>query len=162
LARTASGGRCLNVHSVRVVIRPFEPGDAAEASTLVAQLGYPTTPDSLIARAATMQTRALSEAYVAVADETRVVALSTLHVVPLLTSDEPIAYLTSMVVREDLRGRGIGRLLVQRMAERAAAHGCSRLTLSTHLRRPDAHAFYERVGFEHTGRRYVLQLHAPR
>jgi GNAT superfamily N-acetyltransferase len=47
------------------------------------------------------------------------------------------------------------------MCARARELGCARLTLTTHLRRAEAHAFYERLGFEFTGRRYVRMLDAP-
>jgi hypothetical protein len=30
--------------------------------------------------------------------------------------------------------------------------------VTTHIRRADAHAFYERLGFELTGRRYVRPI----
>jgi GNAT superfamily N-acetyltransferase len=149
------------VHDDDLVIRPLTVRDAPAAADLLTQLGYPTSAESLSARITRMQSRSPSEAYV-VCDDGGVVALASLHVLPLLTSDEPMAYLTSMVVAEKARGRGIGRRLVACVADAAVAHGCSRLTLSTHLRRSDAHAFYERVGFEHTGRRYVLQLRAER
>jgi hypothetical protein len=40
----------------------------------------------------------------------------------------------------------------------ALERGADRLVVTTALHRADAPTFYERLGFEHTGRRYVRRL----
>ena len=47
---------------------------------------------------------------------------------------------------------------MEALEQEARAHGCGLLFLTTSERRAGAHAFYERVGFEHTGRRYAKPL----
>ena len=42
--------------------------------------------------------------------------------------------------------------------DEARLRGCELLYLTTSERRDDAHAFYERVGLEQTGRRYSRTL----
>jgi GNAT superfamily N-acetyltransferase len=64
----------------------------------------------------------------------------------------------ALVVSERARGLGVGQRLVDAAAETARRWGCNRLLVTTHVRRADAHAFYERIGFELTGRRYVRTL----
>jgi len=66
--------------------------------------------------------------------------------------------LTALVVRADMRGRGVGRTLVAAVERWAAARGADRLVLTTALHRAEAPAFYERLGFEHTGRRYARRI----
>src|SRR5690349_17777424 len=63
-----------------------------------------------------------------------------------------------VVVAEAHRGHGIGRALVDAVEEEARLRGCELLFLTTSERRDDAHAFYEDVGLEHTGRRYTRTL----
>jgi ribosomal protein S18 acetylase RimI-like enzyme len=46
-----------------------------------------------------------------------------------------------------LRGRGIGRALIEHAIARARAHGCRIVQLTTDKRRTDALRFYERLGF---------------
>jgi len=45
------------------------------------------------------------------------------------------------------RGAGLGRVLVGAAVERARARGCHLAQLTTDRQRPDARAFYERLGF---------------
>jgi GNAT superfamily N-acetyltransferase len=46
-----------------------------------------------------------------------------------------------------IRGRGIGRALIEEAAGRARARGCRLLQLTTDRRRDDAIRFYEELGF---------------
>ena len=51
-----------------------------------------------------------------------------------------------MSTRSD-RGTGIGAALVGEAVARARARGCYRVQLTSNAGRPDAHRFYERLGF---------------
>jgi GNAT superfamily N-acetyltransferase len=48
------------------------------------------------------------------------------------------------------RGRRIGEAMVEEAIRRAKAAGCGLVELTTDKRRPDAHRFYERLGFAAT------------
>jgi N-acetylglutamate synthase-like GNAT family acetyltransferase len=87
-----------------------------------------------------------------------VVGLAALHVSLSIEHDEPAAKLSAIVVGEESRERGVGKALVDAIETEARARGCRVLFLTTNERRRDAHAFYSRLGFEHTGRRYVKEL----
>jgi GNAT superfamily N-acetyltransferase len=87
-----------------------------------------------------------------------VVGLAVLHTSLTLEYDEPAAKLSAIVVDEASRCRGVGKALVDAIEAEARARGCGVLFLTTAERRADAHAFYSRLGFEHTGRRYVKEL----
>ena len=88
----------------------------------------------------------------------RVAGLAQLHVSPSLEYDRPAAKLAALVVDESHRRRGVGRALVEAMEAEARIRGCELLFLTTAARRKDAHAFYERVGLEETGKRYGRTL----
>ncbi len=45
------------------------------------------------------------------------------------------------------RGKGVGRHLIEWAIERASSRGCRLVQLTTDKRRPDAHRFYESLGF---------------
>ncbi|HUL62901.1 MAG TPA: GNAT family N-acetyltransferase, partial [Methanocella sp.] len=51
-----------------------------------------------------------------------------------------------LYVRPEFRGRGLGRLMLQRLEEHASSHGCTRLRLETGVYQPEAMGLYERVG----------------
>lgn len=57
------------------------------------------------------------------------------------------AQVESVRVAADLRGRGIGALMMAEAEARARAAGCTFLQLTTNRARGDAHRFYERLGF---------------
>ncbi len=52
-----------------------------------------------------------------------------------------------MRVAAGLRGQGIGAALMRDAEDQARAAGCGLLQLTTNKARPDAHRFYERLGF---------------
>lgn len=53
-----------------------------------------------------------------------------------------------MYVEPDLRGRGLGRLLLSELEQRARATGAPRLLLHTGLRQPEAISLYRAGGFD--------------
>lgn len=59
-----------------------------------------------------------------------------------------IFILNDLFVREDARGKGVGRKLIGAAAEFAKAVGAVRLTLSTALTNTDARAVYESLGWQ--------------
>jgi GNAT superfamily N-acetyltransferase len=80
--------------------------------------------------------------------------LATVHLRHTINHEAPIAQLTLLVVDESRRSRGVGRALVEAAERWAHAEGCHRIVVTTALQRTGAHAFYERIGYRHTGRRY--------
>ena len=62
-----------------------------------------------------------------------------------------VAQLWGMWVEPTARGRGIGRRLVDAIADWAADRGALRLRLGVVNRVPEVTAFYERLGFSSTG-----------
>lgn len=63
------------------------------------------------------------------------------------------AWLEDLVVRPDLRGRGIGRALLGHVTARARADGVLRITLLTDPDNERAHALYRSLGFEFSAMR---------
>ena len=138
-------------HSISV--REAEAGDGAAVATLCTQLGYPTTARAVLVRLARLNAGDAARALVA-ALEGEVIGLATVHLRHTLNHERPLAQLTLLVVDERVRGRGVGRALVAAAETWALGQGCRRIVVTTALHRTDAHAFYERVGYAHTGRRY--------
>jgi GNAT superfamily N-acetyltransferase len=137
-------------------IRDARPADADAIARLLTQLGYPTEAEAVASR---LDRLLIVGDRVVVAElDGAVVGLAHLQVTPAIERDRPAAKLGALVVDEAHRGRGIGRLLVETMEEEARRRGCELLFLTTSERRDDAHEFYERVGLEHTGRRYGRTL----
>jgi GNAT superfamily N-acetyltransferase len=144
-------------------VRSASAADAPALASLLGELGYPSDADQVRARMARLVGAGSDDAadalFVATgAGGPSVVGLLSLHRFSGLHDDAPVALITALVVAERARGLGVGRQLVDRAVESARDWGCTRLMVTTHVRRADAHAFYEHIGFELTGRRYVKAL----
>lgn len=141
----------------RVEIRPGAPADAEGVAALITHLGYPSTPE---------QMRARLERIAAHPDYATLVAERDGHLVGMAglkrglsyNYDEPYARILSLVVDPGERGRGTGATLVAACEAWARGQGAASVHLTTALHREDAHRFYERLGYELTGTRYLKKL----
>ncbi|MEU5939997.1 GNAT family N-acetyltransferase [Micromonospora sp. NPDC047548] len=64
----------------------------------------------------------------------------------------------SVRVRSDLRGRGLGRRMMEWAVDQARQRGCALVQLTTDKTRADAHRFYRALGFvaSHEGMKLPL------
>ena len=143
-----------------ITIRDATADDAAALASLLGELGYPADVERVRARAERLLGRQganpSDSVFVALADDDAdVVGMLAVHRFFGLHDDADVGLITALVVAERARGLGVGRQLVDRAVDTARRWGCRRLIVTTHVRRADAHAFYERIGFELTGRRYA-------
>jgi GNAT superfamily N-acetyltransferase len=141
---------------VAVGIRDARPEDAAAIAELLGQLGYPTDGGAVGGRLERL--RIVGDRVIVAVAEGAVVGLAHLQVSPAIEYERPAAKLAALIVDESQRGRGVGRALVEAMENEARSRGCELLYLTTSEKRDDAHAFYERIGLERTGRRYSRAL----
>lgn len=139
------------------MVRSAVDDDATDIANLLTQLGYPADAGDIPAVLARMRDSGRVEVWVAVA-QGKVIGLVTAHVLSVINRRRDVAQLTTLVVDAQARGQGVGRALVLEVEAFARRAGCERLSVTTHLDRRDAHAFYERMGFDYTGRRYGKTL----
>ena len=140
-------------------IRSARPEDAPALSRLLGQLGYPTDADEIPARIEQMHGRPGTTLLVAdLAGQP--VGLVTVHLFPSIHASEPNAWLTTVVVDETVRGSGVGSALVRHAEEWARQQGAVRISLTSALRRVEAHEFYKARDYEHTGVR-LTKVFAP-
>lgn len=139
------------------LLRTAVAADAPRLAELLGQLGYPTDAVS----AATRLTRLLADPSAAVfvaCRDSDVCGLATVQSHVALNRDAPSVQLTLLVVAAGLRGGGVGRALVAAAEDWTRRHGADRLVVTTAAHRAGAHAFYERLGYALTGRRYAREL----
>jgi GNAT superfamily N-acetyltransferase len=140
-----------------VTIRDVRPTDARALAGLIDQLGYPTSPEAMGRRLERLQASEEDRLVVAELDG-EVVGLASVHASLSVEYDEPAAKLSALVVDEPHRRRGIGEALAAAMEAEARRRGCRLIFLTSAERRADAHAFYRRIGFEETGKRFAKWL----
>jgi len=143
-------------HLGESLIRPAAARDSAALAGLIRQLGYEATEAEVAGRLAEMEAEGR---VVLVAELGGAVAgcLST-SVMRVLHRPAPVGRISMMVVAEPLRGRGIGAELVRAAEQALAAQGCYMVEVTSHVRRTDAHRFYERLGYERTSVRLAREL----
>ena len=139
------------------MVRPAVATDAERIALLLGQLGYPTPPEEIPARVASIE-REQGIVLVAENDHHRVVGLASGSRHTTLHAGAQVAYITALVTDLEERGRGVGRMLVRELERWASRHGCSRMSVTSAEHRADAHAFYPRCGFPYTGRRFTKSL----
>jgi len=131
--------------------------DADRVANLLEQLGYPSSPEAAARRLEALAASRHDNVWVAERDGT-VVGLVAIHVSSSLERDGEVAKVSAIVVDEAARRRGVGNQLMTLAEREARRRGCVLLFLTTSERRQDAHAFYRRLGFEETGRRFAKAL----
>ena len=134
-------------------VRDADAGDADAVARLCTQLGYPAAAGAIPGRLTLLKAGGIARALVATQGG-EVIGLATIHLRHALNHAAPLAQLSLLVIDERMRGRGVGRTLVAAAEAWAREQGCHRIIVTTALQRSEAHAFYERVGYTHTGRRY--------
>lgn len=141
------------------MIRLAEASDAHALSELLTQLGYPSSASEIAGRLEAVATFPHAVAFVAINGYGEVVGLITAHLFPSIHDNQPVAWLTTLVVLEDARGAGIGSSLVKHIEKWATQNGARRLAVTSATHREEAHAFYEKRDYERTGLRFAKDLH---
>ena len=74
----------------------------------------------------------------------------------LVRSPRVKAQVDSVVVDSDLRGRGIGKCMMNWCLAKLREHNCARIIVATAYTREIAHKLYSRLGFVQSGYSFVL------
>lgn len=139
-------------------IRPARKEDAAALARLAEELGHPTTLEQVAARfddVSQQNNYALIVAELASGELAGFMEL----VVERLIDAEPRVDVAGLVVSEACRGNGIGRALMAHAEKWTAEHGCQIVHLRSNVKRAGAHAFYERIGYEHFKTQKAFRKH---
>jgi GNAT superfamily N-acetyltransferase len=139
-------------------IRRAEVSDAPILSVLLSQLGYPASVSEIPQRLSAIANNPAAAAFVATNRYGEVVGLVTVHIIPSIHDNDPVAWLTTLVVLEDARGAGIGSALVRHVEGWAVEKGAKRLSVTSGIQRLSTHEFYEKRDYERTGLRFSKKL----
>ena len=137
-------------------IREAQAGDAPQLAALIALLGHEMTAEAIAERIGALGVQGIPQ--LVAADGDRVVGLCGLHRMTVVYRPKPVGRITILVVREDARGRGIGRALVAAAKDLLRNEGCGLLEITSNDRLTEAHEFYAHLGFDRTSKRFALKL----
>ncbi len=132
-----------------VQLRKAMPGDFPDLLILFRQL-WPTKPinEGRLHEVYVRVVAAATRHYFCAVLDNRAVGLGSVTIKDNLWQEGTIAHIEEIVVRDDLRGKGIGSQLLERLILVAKEAGCCRVELDSAFHRKDAHRFYEHHGFE--------------
>jgi ribosomal protein S18 acetylase RimI-like enzyme len=140
-----------------LTIRDAKLTDAPALAPLMCELGYDTTPAEMRRRLKSILCDVRYRTLLAELDGKVCGMIGTLaH--PSYEHDDPSGRILALVTLSTMRRRGIGRALVATAERHFAEKGIRRIALDTRLKREDAHKFYESLGYERNGWRFVKQL----
>lgn len=91
-------------------------------------------------------------------DDRRVGTFALLVMDNLVHHGSPSGIVEGVAVDPEFQGQGIGQQMMQVAMAQCRAAGCYKLSLTTNLRRKEAHAFYESLGFQKHGYSYQVEL----
>ena len=139
------------------IIRDAKLTDAPALAALMCELGYKTTPAEMRRRSKSILDDVNYRTLVAELDGKVCGMVGTLAYASYEHND-PSGRILALVTLPSVRRRGIGRALIASAEKDFAQKAVTRVSLDTRLTRKDAHQFYESLGYERNGWRFVKQL----
>lgn len=120
--------------------------DAAVIATLVGELGYSASADDIKARLPLLL--GSDRYFLAVATAADGGLLGLVNAEQRLNIESGTSFeLTGLVVASSARRGGVGSALVAAAESWAVAHGATAVRVRSNVVRPEAHAFYARLGY---------------
>lgn len=128
-----------------ITIREMTANDAKAVNTLSKQLGYPLSIEQTLQNInAVLQSK----------DHTAFVAEYENEIAGWIGASQsimievmPHCEINGLVIDQDHRGKGIGKLLVERVKQWAKGKSITKIGLHCNVKRAEAHLFYEHLGF---------------
>jgi ribosomal protein S18 acetylase RimI-like enzyme len=140
-----------------LTIRVAELNDAAALAQLMCELGYETMKSEMQIRLERIAADERYRTFVAVHDGKVCGMIGTLTFASYEHNDSG-GRILALAISSTMRRRGIGRALIATAERDFAQRGIRRVALNTRLAREDAQKFYESLGYERNGWRFVKQL----
>lgn len=139
-----------------ITLRTMESLDASAISALSHQLGYPATQDDAHRRITDVLEHTDHCAFVAILEEQVVGWIHGFHMINL-ESDAFVA-IAGLVVDENHRRKGIGKMLVEAVADWSVSKKCGRVRVRCNAKRVESHLFYENLGFQEVKVQKIFDL----
>ncbi len=142
---------------IDVAIRDAQQDDCNAIARLLTELGYASTPDFVSDKIEALAKKTGNGIVVAVIGS-EVVGAASLHILPLLHQRNNVCRVTSIVVAEKYRRKGVGKKLMAFAEAYAKANGCSKVEITSGDHRTWAHDFYRQIGYKEASRRFIKVL----
>jgi ribosomal protein S18 acetylase RimI-like enzyme len=139
-------------------IRVADAVDGEAIARLLAELDIEASPDEISDRIGRLSR--IGEPVLVAKLGDAVAGCLTWHIMTMLYRPRPVGRITLLVVAAKDRRKGVGRALVEAAEARLAQRGCGLLEAAVDPKARAAQAFYDRLGYEATGRLFTKPLAA--
>jgi GNAT superfamily N-acetyltransferase len=141
-----------------IYLRQMSSEDAPAVADLCRQLGYPLSSQQILENINAVRRSKDHDAFVAIYDSHVVGWIGLAQVI--MIESLPFGEINGLVIDENHREKGIGKLLVERAKQWANEKGNDTLRLRCNVKRTEAHEFYRHLGFKETKQQtaFVLDL----
>jgi GNAT superfamily N-acetyltransferase len=137
-------------------VREAKPGDAEMLVGLIALLEHDVQEKGVRKRIAALAKQGLTPLVATLGKE--VVGLCGIDSMTAIHRPQPVGRINILVVSEGVRGKGIGRLLIEEAEAKLRKNGCGIVEVTSNDRLAKAHAFYRHMGYERTSIRFAKTL----
>lgn len=145
-----------NVIGTACNVRPPVPSDCSRMADLAVQLGYACTEEQVRERLQDMRDSVRYCVRLAELPGGQIagwIAACLFRSIEAATSIE----ITGLIVDQQVRCRGIGKVLLEAAEDWARRQGCNTVTVHCNVTRERAHAFYTNNGYHHIKTQKVLR-----
>ena len=95
--------------------------------------------------------------YLVVEYKSELIAFGSMHIQSLLHHSANVAEIQELIIKNDFRGKGIGKMLIERLKEISRGESCEVIEVCCNRERVDAHEFYEHNGFSKSHYKFTLR-----
>ncbi len=138
-----------------ITIREAAQSDLNQLTQLTIQLGYPTSTEQISHRLNGILT-SQNDIILVAERNNNLLGWITAQATYRLSAD-PFVEIGGLVVDENIRGQGVGKKLIQSVADWAIQNKILNLRVRCNVIRLDTHQFYQHLGFTETKTQKVFK-----
>ncbi|HEY7162210.1 MAG TPA: GNAT family N-acetyltransferase [Acidobacteriota bacterium] len=141
---------------MEIIIRNISEEDAGAVNQLSTQLGYEMPIDQTLANIRSVLATKGHNAFVALHENKIVGWIGVAEAMQIESA--PFSEIRGVIVDEQYRGHGIGKLLIEKVKEWSKETGNKILRLRCNVIRKEAHLFYRHLGFNELKEQKVFEM----
>ncbi len=141
---------------MEILIRDIAEQDAEAINALSTQLGYTMSIEQTLANIRSVLGTKGHNAFVAILENKIMGWIGVAEALQIESA--PFCEIRGLIVDEKLRGRGIGKLLIEKVKQWSKETGNKTLRLRCNMIRKEAHLFYQHLGFKEIKEQKVFEM----
>lgn len=141
---------------MEITVRKVTKEDAERIADLCRQLGYPMSVEQTLQNITGVLSSKDNDAFAAVLNNKVVGWIGLSQSIKIEVP--PYCEIHGLVVDDQFRNHGIGKILIEKAKQWAKERGNVRLKLHCNVIRTETHLFYQHLGFKETKQQKVFEI----